>query len=872
MEANNSNPPTEDKASSPHLREIVQRAQEGLRHLPAWAKANPGRAAIGGIVAVGLPTLLISLSWYLASLREIGGDEINLQAALEALDNGELTRARGIADQLLDNETLPIDELGGPPYVIGMVYVHQAHDIWNEEGRLRYYEQASHRLEEARDRGFPLGREDEGIYHLATSLFNGERYIRAAPVLMEAVSLQKEPGTIAELTRMISLAYVRQPNPRLEDALIWNEKFLELPGLTESQHHQAWLEQSRIQLRLGHVEQAREALAPIPESAQLYPQALVVSGQMLISEAVAIREGNEPPDLELRETLSRETLQQALSMLREAESRDTLGNFASQRAMYLAGVALHHLGDLPAALEKLKRTEQLHDGSPEALAAIVEQADVLRELGEDQEAVKAYRELLATLPAVDTFVNPWLSLDDIYQRVEEAFDYYYEIRHYDEAFQLAQTLYPRARSVTSDVQREDLRRERIRSVKMQALTQKAWAEHIMSDADAGTLAEADSLRQQGRDKYRNAGSRYARLAQLRFVDPEYPNDIWLAADNYRRGHDFQHAMVFYEKYLTNITREQRATAMLGLGESQLALEQVDEAINTLRECIASYPLDPVSYQARLLCSRAHREVGQPELARALLEDNLDALTPQSFEWRDSLFELATTLYEDGLIKLAGARSTGLSSDDALRRREALPELEQSYALFQESINRFEDAVRRYPDAPQFIVARYHLAESHRFSSRLPDEYRRNVAIESTQNRYRVEAEQHLENALLEYVRIQETLISMEDEQELTLVGQSILRNCYFARGTVLYQLRRYEEAIRAFGSASSRYQREPVALEAQVRIASCHHQLGQPVDAKGSIEHAILILDRIPEGADFAKTTRYSRKEWSDLLNWMSNS
>ena len=39
--------------------------------------------------------------------------------------------------------------------------------------------------------------------------------------------------------------------------------------------------------------------------------------------------------------------------------------------------------------------------------------------------------------------------------------------------------------------------------------------------------------------------------------------------------------------------------------------------------------------------------------------------------------------------------------------------------------------------------------------------------------------------------------------------------------------------------------------------------------ARGTLEHAKVILARIRPDADFKKTTRYNRDEWSKLLDWL---
>ena len=146
--------------------------------------------------------------------------------------------------------------------------------------------------------------------------------------------------------------------------------------------------------------------------------------------------------------------------------------------------------------------------------------------------------------------------------------------------------------------------------------------------------------------------------------------------------------------MKNEVRRRRATALQLLGESRMALGQTDQGLAALKECIDAYAADPASYRARLLVAKAAQAKGDDAKAEELLRQNLEdgTLTPRSIEWRDSLFALAS------LMEMAGR--------------------------YQEAIPRLEEAVARYPDAPQTIEARYLTAESYR---RLALEARQKIA-------------------------------------------------------------------------------------------------------------------------------------------------
>jgi tetratricopeptide (TPR) repeat protein len=117
-----------------------------------------------------------------------------------------------------------------------------------------------------------------------------------------------------------------------------------------------------------------------------------------------------------------------------------------------------------------------------------------------------------------------------------------------------------------------------------------------------------------------------------------------------------------------------------------------------------------------------------------------------------------------------------------------------------------------------------------------------------------------------------SLITQLSDQQDALrraTEESILRNCYFGRADALFDLARYDEAIQAYSAATNRYQHDPESLEAYVQIASCHRRMGRVSEARGTLEQARVVLQRIRPDADFLRTTRLARQDWAHLLDWL---
>ncbi len=152
---------------------------------------------------------------------------------------------------------------------------------------------------------------------------------------------------------------------------------------------------------------------------------------------------------------------------------------------------------------------------------------------------------------------------------------------------------------------------------------------------------------------------------------------------YLEGHDYRNAAATLKEYLRSETHRRHAEALVSLGECMLAMEQYDEAVKVFNDCIVFHPQDAAAFRARLLASRADAEKGDLKQAEALLRENLqgELLTPESTEWRESLFDLGRLLY------------------NAHR--------------YEEAIARLEEAVARYPDSPRVLESQYLTADSFR---------------------------------------------------------------------------------------------------------------------------------------------------------------
>ena len=281
---------------------------------------------------------------------------------------------------------------------------------------------------------------------------------------------------------------------------------------------------------------------------------------------------------------------------------------------------------------------------------------------------------------------------------------------------------------------------------------------------------------------------------------------------------------------------------------------------------------PLVYRARLIAAAIYQERGEWDAARRQLEANVyhDSLAPSSLEWRDSLFALAKLFYRQGTLYEAESRRAGVDHNDPATRKKGLAILEKSFNAFQDAAAKFQEMIQRYPDEPRRIEAMYWRADAERNSAKWPTKRLPLVKIQTEQGNFIEQARRHRAAAEHGYRQVIEFLNRRLESEEIGELEQLMLRNSYFARADMLFELGRYEDALAAYTSATSRYQNRPESLEAYLQIARCYRKLNRPKEAQGTLKQARVVLNNMDEDADFTATTRYNRTQWGTLLDWLT--
>ncbi len=807
---------------------------KGVRRLAAGMRAGLGKASgkfsrrakiaiLVGILAVGANLALV-ITWLNVKPAQPQTKKDYIAAAFSALDHGDYVKAKKLAQLAREQGGDDGSDPGATAFVLGAATAMEADSMWGDDQR-RYYVLAARHLDEARRFGFLGTRESEALFLLGKSLCLSREYTASRPILEQA--LNSLPKQASEIHWLLAKAYLSGKTPSLKMALEHNTAYLANDQLSRREQFEGLLTKGQILFKGGQVDECLKVLKEIPNDSPSYADAIVLQGQLLMRAADKLKAGaGDSSDAEVQRQIQQK-YKEAIDTLRQAQSRGKSGERIVPQSMYLIGQCLLAMNDPRAALDQFRRISESYLESVEGLAAAFEAADLQRRLSRDTEAITTYRRAVAAIGDPTEFRNPLVSLENMRERLSAAYQEYMKAGRFDQALAVADVLFPLF--------------SREQQTEMTAEAHKAWAAALELDAERVNGAERREIAKQARAERRKAADAYNRLAELRLASRTYPEDVWNSAESYRAGHDFRGTIRMLEEYLRYELRKRRPRALLNLGEAQLALENFDRAIEALNECIVSYPSDAAVYRARLLAAKARIEKGDNKEAERLLRENLEDgyLTPKSLDWRDSLFAFGSLL--------------------------------QAQARDDEAIPRLEEFVERYPDSPQLVDARYLIGEAYRRSARIPREKLDSDTIETSRIEHNKQMQALLTAATAQYEQVQDLLTRRQEQTELDASEQAILRNCYFARGASLFDMGRFEDAIRAYSAATNRYQHEPEVLEALMQIAACYRHLGKPEEAHGTLEQAKVMLARIARDAKFAETTNYTREQWSQVLESYEN-
>jgi tetratricopeptide (TPR) repeat protein len=252
------------------------------------------RNRIAGLIAVVAGLVIgLSIALPLVFLGEKEQTPAELLAqALAHLDAGDNRQARQLAAELRANKELSFTDGGGPMFVLGVVTAREAEQHHNERQQRTLYLVAARYLETARNRGFPEGRQREGLVLLGQSLHHSGRYSQSLPYLREALAAHPDAGQ--SLHWLLADGYLQLVPPKLDDALKHVRMHLASPKLPSRELESGMLLEGKILLARRELDAASASLEKIPDASPLHPEAAVLRIRLTLEKIEAsLADGTE---------------------------------------------------------------------------------------------------------------------------------------------------------------------------------------------------------------------------------------------------------------------------------------------------------------------------------------------------------------------------------------------------------------------------------------------------------------------------------------------------------------------------------------------------------------------------------------------------
>lgn len=826
-----------------------------LSQISLWLMANPLLSGLGLLAIAGAVAMtLLAITPMLDSDSQI---DATVDEVLVALQSTDYDRARQLAMELAKDDSEPYRR-GIASYVLGRILVEtECLQERREDHRRGLYLIAAKYFDEADLHQVPPDLQPEVHYWWGRSLFLANELVAARPPLVKA--LAEMDARRNEILRYLAMIHLNDDKIPKQQGVAYVEQLLQDPTLNEAERREGLALKTKLLLQNEQLEQAAEIYRQLPDDAPELPSIYSELGKARLREAAQMEVLRSPDDQ------IRQVYQLAVEAF-EQDSQDPVTDDLSRATKrYLLARAQKGAGELDAAAKNFAYVRRQFFDRPIGIAAGFWESVCLLEQEYYDEAKGLYAGMLKeTVRPNNQGESEWLNRESITAMVQKGVDHYLQLGNYAAAVELSDQF--RNASL--------LREPEIPlsySAQMKAASLKKWIEQLEQQVTQSSFRDRPKYEELLNEKYHDYGHSLYSLAVNRFASTDYAKDLYEAGEAFFRSGDYRRATLAFKQYLDTNDDTQAAQTRLRMGQSLLAQRDFPAALEALSSCWALYPNDPVVYQARFQAAQCYLELANPEKAQEMLRANLDndALTPSSQEWIESLFLLGNLLFEEGLRHEALAHA--MENAPPVEGQDPTDVMELANEYYSQAIQRLAEAVTRAPELPAAKLGLYHLAESYRRSNT----WNRLQLSRTTVNARRIELTTLIrksnEKAIL-YLEELETLLNrIRESRPWEENEEALLRNSYFTRGNLYYQLNQFDEAISMYRMASNMVIQQPEVLEAYVQISSCYRKLNKQEEATRVINQAkILLRDRIPVDADFEATTRFTRDRWVMLLDWLS--
>lgn len=377
---------------------------------------------------------------------------------------------------------------------------------------------------------------------------------------------------------------------------------------------------------------------------------------------------------------------------------------------------------------------------------------------------------------------------------------------------------------------------------------------LPQSSSAGEKIRRGSQVRDLRTKAGDAYVAYSRSVTLEH-DEAHGEALWKGVDLYDRAGNLQNAISALELFVAERPNDGTAPeALLRLGKSYQAAGLFDKAINSYQRAQSRYPQSLAASKSGVPLAQAYIAKGPqayPSAEAALLrvvEDN-PLITPEAQEFHDALFELAQLYYRTD--------------------------------RFEEAVTRLKELTDRYPQDEQRGQVLFMTADSYRKSAGLL-----NVAVSSAgapeaklvsanprDAAQQAEAVAQKRDRLGKARDLYEQVINLHrDQQPAKDIDRLHLKLAHFYRADCVFDLGKYDEAIKLYDAAALKYQEDPASLAAYVQIVNSYCALGKFDEARTANTRATWLLRKMPQENFASGSFPMPKAYWERWLKWTSES
>ncbi len=839
------NHPTSTAPDKAHAKEEASSGaaeRRGLARLMSPAKLRLG-LGLTGVLLVGC-----GVGWWFTRAPQAEPQD-QLATALQQLDAGEFEEARKTVEPLIEQGYQDPEFPGSLKFIQGIATFHLADTVGAEE-KAAEYQAAITLLREAEQLSLIDSRKPEWTYAVGCSLHRAGDFSPARRLLEEAY--ESYPIRQRETALMLTELYV-QPGTRtpelLAKALELTEEVIDGAGESEKTADQARLWQCEVYLALSQMENAAEALEDLSDESTQSPAALLLKARMLLvgkkyEEAIVLLK-----PLCDKADLEREFAVQAGLFLGLAEEK-LAQKLWQEQDQNDAEIDNHR----ELARGYFKRTAEQFGQTPEGTVANLRLGRLWREAGSHEKALECYGAALRMAPAEAEYRNRWLSREDFRQGVLDAWNGWLASRkHYSEAIALSEMMTPLF--------------PKDEAYELAARVHQRWAEEIedelRSERHSVRVARQEELRRQ----WRLSAEAYMRLAEVRVGTAQHADALWKAADHFHRSYEFTQALNLINQFIATKPDRLMAIALVKRGRIHLDLDQLPAAMNDLQTVMTEYPTDPSIFTTAYLIGVCHFEENRLDDAEATWRSILtsEQLSPAALEWREAQLALGRLLFQKGEVERR--KAVHVQTGQGTEQTEAAYQAAQRH--WEEAAALLGEYLIRNLDAEGTTEARYYLGQAYQRQAEWF--HQQFQAAETDNTRLQLERQQDfvLEKSLREFETICKDLQPDASKDRLDEVQRRLLKNAVFEIPHTLFRLRRYEQAIADYNTATNRYPNDTQTLAAYIQMAQCYYHLQKPVEAGSMLATAKSMLNQklFPNSAFEAPSTNFNRDQWREWLD-----